>query len=340
MVHAQPIPDLSRFAPIAQEAVVLACLSLKAGAASLSALKTPLRGLVSPEELSTAVSALVARGEVQEGKTIALTAAGRTRAKRVLGADSEAQWSTVRKERLPLLVLGMDPDDEEIRQRFAKGDALQWSTIAVAFGLPKEAGASASALVSDLVWRLLRGAMPDLVGKGPYPLIAKPGVVELALLAGVAGVSAKNVTTVKVAINALTAVSVGLEKVTGAALRDRLIQIGMQQVPAADGAGHVKPRANGAGTFALNVKEVARTLTTPPFQGRVAIAQVYDAYGRLHEDAGSLASFKERLAEAARAREIELGRLDLPERMSKELRQRSETRLGTDEVHFVIVHRS
>jgi hypothetical protein len=81
---------------------------------------------------------------------------------------------------------------------------------------------------------------------------------------------------------------------------------------------------------------VAEELTTPPFQGRVAIAQVYDTYGRIHPDAGSLQSFKARLVEAAKARTLVLGRLDMPEGMSRELRERSETSWGSDEVHFVI----
>jgi len=84
------------------------------------------------------------------------------------------------------------------------------------------------------------------------------------------------------------------------------------------------------------VKQVAEQLTTPPFQGRVAIAQVYDAYGRIHSDAGSLASFKARLIEAAKTHEILLGRLDLPERMDKDLRVRSETPWDTEYVHFVL----
>ena len=95
------------------------------------------------------------------------------------------------------------------------------------------------------------------------------------------------------------------------------------------------PRA-ADGSFAARVKQVAEKLTTPPFQGRVAIAQVYDAYGRIHPDAGSLQSFKARLVEAAKARTLVLGRLDMPEGMPRDLRERSETLRNSDEVHFVI----
>jgi hypothetical protein len=39
---------------------------------------------------------------------------------------------------------------------------------------------------------------------------------------------------------------------------------------------------------------------------------------------------------AAKGRELELGRLDLPERMDRDLRLRSEAPWGNDTVHFVI----
>jgi Protein of unknown function (DUF559) len=57
---------------------------------------------------------------------------------------------------------------------------------------------------------------------------------------------------------------------------------------------------------------------------------------RIHPDASSLASFKARLVEAAKARTLVLGRLDMPEGLPRELRERSETSWGSDEVHFVI----
>jgi len=90
-------------------------------------------------------------------------------------------------------------------------------------------------------------------------------------------------------------------------------------------------------TFAKRVMKIAKTLHTQPFADRVAIAQVYDAYGIPYPDAGSLKSFKERLVNAAKRRELNLGRLDLPERMESELRERSVTTWGYEEVHFVIV---
>ena len=124
--------------------------------------------------------------------------------------------------------------------------------------------------------------------------------------------------------------AVGLPRCDASGLRKQLIRIGLKResTPA-----ELPLQPDG---FAARVKEVAKSLSTPPFQGRVAIAQIYDAYGRVHADAGSLASFKERLVAAAKERELRLGRLDLPERMDRDLRLRSEVFWGTDTVHFVI----
>jgi len=109
--------------------------------------------------------------------------------------------------------------------------------------------------------------------------------------------------------------------------------------------GHGAPRAAerrppGVSTpepsFADRVKDVAYKLETPPFPTRVAISQVYDAYGRKYPDAGTLASFKERLVQAGKAREINLGRLDMPEGLPSDVRNRSAAPWGDDEVHFVL----
>jgi hypothetical protein len=188
---------------------------------------------------------------------------------------------------------------------------------------------STNAVATELIWQLLRQGMPGVVGKGPFPALQKLGTIERTLLAGFAGIKAK---TLPEAINGVAALALGLEKVSADTLREQLIKIGVSR---ADMQASSPETTNGS--FAHRVLVVAETLSTPPFQGRVAIAQVYDAYGKVHADAGSLQSFKERLVQSAKAREIDLGSLDLPERMSKDLRQRSETRWGSDEVHFVII---
>jgi hypothetical protein len=317
-------PDIARFSPISLEDLTLAYLGAARRAVSTATLKARLRPFTEPAAVETALATLVVDGKVVTEKTVVLTRTGKDAAKRVLGRDVNATWERLYKHRLPLLVLGLDPDHSDIRLKFAKSDALTSAAITVAFDLKTEYIADKAAVCGELVWRLLRSALPEVIGKGPFPLIDKLGTVERVLLAGLAKTPAK---TINDAVGGLRALAVGLPKCDARGLRKQLICIGLQR-----GSKPPKP----PDIFASRVKEVAKSLSTPPFQGRVAIAQVYDAYGRVHHDAGSLARFKERLVAAAKGREIELGRLDLPERMDRDLRLRSEAPWGTDSVHFVI----
>lgn len=104
----------------------------------------------------------------------------------------------------------------------------------------------------------------------------------------------------------------------------------------AETAGRAAPSPTAKG-FATQVQAIANKLSTPPFQDRVSIAQVYDEYKKQNSSAESLEDFKKNLVKAASVdRSIQLGRLDLPERMERSLRDRSTAMWGRDEVHTVI----
>jgi hypothetical protein len=322
-----PRPDIARFSPISLDDFTLASLGAAHRAVSSATLKARLRAFTDPAAIENSLAALAAGGKATTGKTIVLTNTGKDAAKSVLGRDVNATWESLYSQRFPLLVLGLDPDNSDIRHKFGKAEALTFAAIAVSFNLGTEDVFNKTGVCSELVWRLLRSALPGIIGKGPFPPISRLGNVERALLAGL---SKTRGNTVIEAIGGLRALAVGLPHCNPKELRKQLIRIGLLRGlrPA-----RLPPQPDG---FATRVKEIAKSLSTPPFQGRVAIAQVYDAYGRLHPDAGSLASFKERLVTAARGRELELSRLDLPERMDRDLRLRSEAPWGTDTVHFVI----
>jgi hypothetical protein len=333
-----PQPKLERFSAIPAATVMLAYLSRVSKPIALGSLRTNFRLLLTEEVVQQVVAALVAKGEVAEGKVLSLTPAGRKAALNGLGRDANATWDYIKTKRLPLLALGLDADDPDVRRRFANADALKAAAIAVAFGLPKQAMEGRSAIVSEIVWQVLRSTASGVIGKGPFPTIDKPGVTERVILSGLAAVQAKSIPK---AVDALAARAVGLEKTGSEALRSRLVVVGLersqQSLPPHSGeTGSSAAGLNGVGEFAANVSKVAAQLVTPPFQDRVAIAQVYDAYGRDYPDAGSLENFKKRLVGAAKAHRLQLGRLDLPERMARELRQRSETLWDRDEVHFII----
>jgi len=329
MTKNLPRPDISRFLPISAEVVTLSYLGLARRPLSPSTLKSRLSAFVGPESVDAALASFVADGRTAIEKTITLTKMGRDEAKRVLGRDAGEDWEKVWKLRLPLMALGLNPDEPNTRRKFAKADALTAATIAVSFALPTDNMASKNAVCGELIWRILKEALPEVVGKGPFPAIDKLGTVEQVVLAGVANVRAR---TIKEVVSGLSAAAVGLKNGDADGLRRQLIRIGVQR--ATRDTKSPSPFADDG--FAARIKEVAGSLSTPPFQGRVAIAQVYDAYGKVHPDAGSLASFKERLVRAAKARVLDLGRLDLPERMDRDLRLRSAAQWGTDEVHFVV----
>jgi hypothetical protein len=88
--------------------------------------------------------------------------------------------------------------------------------------------------------------------------------------------------------------------------------------------------------FAATVRDLARTQTTHPFAGRVAIAQVYDAGIQRGLDFGALEGFKLRIAEAGRAGLLDLERYDIAGPMDASLRDRSRTAFGRDVRHFIV----
>ncbi|MDQ0503778.1 hypothetical protein [Xanthobacter agilis] len=362
---AFPRADLSRFAPLAAGDLLLAYLGGQKTAPTLKALADKLKDLLGAEPIVAAASELAERGLATleakpKGRSrtqpnpadakVVLTDAGRDAASALLGSGPKLTWPKVMTQRLLPLCLGLDPNGASTR--LAKPKERQAAIIATAFGLPKET-IGLNAVCEELVWRTLKAGLGPLLGTSRMPIIKTLGITEWVILAGLGGlpehrpVREKDKTEV---LNALTGAAVGLPEADDKAAVFRVLRLSLAR---AGGMGAASPHptptpppaatptvngADGAG-FAERVRQVAAALTTPPFQGRVAIAQVYDAYGREHPDAGSLQSFKARLIAAAYANLLELGRLDMPERMDRDLRLRSEAAWGRDCVHFVITGR-
>jgi len=321
-MYSLPKAELTRFTALDPTLIVQAYLSKSKGL-PLGKLKSGLKSLVGAKEIDRTVEKLTASGTIfEERKCLRIAKESEDRVRKSLGRDAERPWKKLLAFRFPALALGLDPDEPTVRRGLRSRGNLQAAIVGVAYGLPKESLRSANAVRSELVWRVLRAAMPEIIGSGPFPSVDKPNAIDIKILSGLAGVRAK---TIDQATTALAAKILGVHGTKIEELRRQLIKIGRRP--------EFAPATNG---FAERVKDVAQSLSTPPFQGRVAIAQVYDAYGRRHPDAGSLESFKQRLVHAAKARAIDLSRLDMPERMSDELRHRSKTQWGSDEVHFVV----
>lgn len=343
-----PKPDSSRFAALDPADLVLAYLAGQKTALSAKLLARRLAAVADAATVAAGTATLCDRGLVSANAQVVLHEAGRAAGKTLLGRDAGSRWEDVLTRRLFPLSLGLDPEAAELRTRLARPDARQAAVIAIAYGLPAEMVGRKVQVCSELVWRTLEAGLGALLGQGRLPEITKPGVTERVLLAGLAGGTAKSMPE---AVKLVAFAALGRPPGDPAALRNGTIALALANARRGPAAATTPPVAQPAsppakasdgpadGVFAGRVTEVAQALTTPPFQGRVAIAQVYDAYGRAFPDAGSLQSFKERLIAAAFARQLELGRLDMPEYMDKELRQRSEAAWGRDFVHFVITDR-
>lgn len=350
-----PQADPSRFKPLAATDLVLAYLASQKTAPDTAKLAKALRALIATDQVAATTTALVADGRVNlvtpptKGKSkagkakVELTETGRQAAATLLGRDTGATWSQLLLRRFLPLILGLDPEAGEVRTRLARPEGQQNALIAIAFGLPAEVAGRKAAVQSELVWRTLKAGLGAVVGSGRFPEIPKPGVTERVILAGLAGLqTTPKVPTAAAIMKALTGAAVGLKEASTSAAVAHAIAHALGQRGEAERPEPPPPSLSPSGDaagFAARVQAVAEALTTPPFQGRVAIAQVYDAYGRVHPDAGSLQSFKERLVAAAFKQLLQLGRLDLPERMDRDLRLRSEAPWGRDLVHFVITDR-
>lgn len=292
-------------------------------------LQASLRKYASAPLVDAALQIGMERGHLLVAEErVELTEAGRVAAREALGLDGEEGRDKLVERRFPIQALGLDPDDAEVRRRLGGPRELVGAIVAVGFGLPATATLSTRHTCSELIWRTLRAALPEVVGSGPFPLVEESDVVGSRILAGLAGVAEGSTSQVlkHLAGQALMIASSQVE-----ALRLRLVQIGLiQGIDASPLAA--APLTSDEG-FAERVRETAAGLETPPFRGRVAIAQVYDAFGA---DCGSLHHFKERLVEVARERFLDLSSLDVPEYMEPDLRDRSATPWGEDRMHFVV----
>jgi len=198
----------------------------------------------------------------------------------------------------PALALGFDPASKTAGRLAKTPDNLRAALLVSLFQMPLDkANATMPGVVSALVLRGLAGA--DLrAAEQP----------ELKALAQTAGDLSKP------------------EKLRQTIVRAALALDQSGAAPAS--AATVETRSDPA--FAKSVQALADRLSTPPFSNKVAIAQVYDAYGREHRDAGSLESFKGKLLAAHDDNLITLHPLDAPRALDDDLRERSriETRYG------------
>ncbi|MEN0065218.1 MAG: hypothetical protein AAGA48_23945, partial [Myxococcota bacterium] len=267
------------------------------------------------------------------GSRLVLSDAGRSRAEAFLGADKTSRWEQIRDRRLPIVALGLDPDSGDVRRRLRHPQNFIGAICGVTFDVAERARLSVKDVRTELVWRVVKDRMADLIGPGPFPVIDPAGPVATVILASLADTRRQNIDHV---MSDLAAKAIGSPSSTIKALRQRLLELGV-----APSTEVINGAVMGSGgnqvdlPFSARVLALVRSMETPPFVGRVAIAQVFDAYGAKYQDGTTLEDFKQSLVKAAKSRELQLDSLELPEMMDPALRDRSMTKWNRENVHLV-----
>lgn len=338
-----PKASLNHLAPVASGLPVLARLGISGHGSSardvIEKVLTPL--YPSPSVFSTALASLTTFGHlvISRGNYCRITKDGRRHAESALGPLLGRDWSDVSAS-LVALALGYDPSKADIRQFFTRRDNMECAALARLYGSFGGVGAlpSRNALRAALL-RTFVAVRPQYETAFTEVSMHNTSrdIADRTVLLAAAGL---NRGTQREGEIALLRRALGLRtEAPNAAIPEALIRNAIakslpQTQPVASGERTADKAALQA--FASVVRELAKTLRTAPFAGRVAIAQVYDAGATRRLDFGSLDEFKARVAEAGRAGLLDLERYDIAGPMDNALRERSRTAFGRDERHFIV----
>lgn len=336
-------PSVAHLAPIDPGLPILAFLAVSGhGSSSRSAVEKQLAALYPDHgKIGTALEKLAAE------RNITLSAAGRCRITDQGRSAAEAQlgkllgrsWAEVRTRSLAGAVLGIDPRTAKARAYLSRKDNIECAALARLYNLPRlGAMPSRAELRSALLRALLITRLPECepaLMETPMQKTSRDAIGRAVML-GAAGLkrgTARDAETILLR-RALSLNPQGKDDVTEALIRAGLSKNAAQLLTQPEVNG--KASSDDLASFAITVRDLAKTLQTAPFTGRVAIAQVYDAAVGRGLDFGSLDAFKERVAAAGRAGLLDLERYDIAGPMDAVLRDRSRTAFGRDERHFIV----
>ncbi len=350
---ALPRYSLERLAAVPPRLIILALLGTTGhGAAARDALEKMLRPLLAaPRTFDAALTALADDGLITLSKTgrCRITPAGRREAEGVLGPVLGRSWSDVVGRGLAALALGMDPRGADTPRYLARRDNLEGAAFACLYGLKTPGPRPSRSEVRFLFLRALVSArLPEC--EAAFTEITMQNTlrdpVSRALMLGAAGLSRG---TLRDAEGALLRKALDVSPDEGGSIAESLVRHAAGKGAMRPPAGVplpkltlVQPKQPAASEgdeladFAATVRDLARTQTTHPFAGRVAIAQVYDAGVQRGLDFSTLEAFKQRIAEAGRAGLLDLERYDIAGPMDAALRDRSRTAFGRDVRHFIV----
>lgn len=267
---------------------------------------------------------------------------GRAKAEERLGPLTGRSWSDVMSRLLPGLALGLDMRVQKARAYLARKDNLESAALARLFNvkgvgrMPSRAGVRFALLRAFLLARMpeCEPAITEITMQN-----TSRDAISRAILLGAAGLKRG---TLRDAETALLRQALTMDGEAKGIVAENLVRASLvkstAQMPKAAPLPSVALREDkdDLADFAATVRDLARTLHTAPFTGRVAIAQVYDAGIMRGLEFGSLEDFKERVAAAGRAGLIDLERYDIAGPMDSVLRDRSRTAFGRDERHFIV----
>lgn len=311
----KPAPDATGLYPISVEDYLLTYLYTMNAAATPGQIAGWNKTYVDKKAVENSLDGLAQRGLVEvEGNKLSLSKAGRTAAEKLAGGRFD------KKKRddllLPALALGVPPSSKDAA-RLGRPDLLRATLLTTLYNLPLDrAAATMTQVVSAFVIRALAGKAGQARGDGRLKDLAEdlgdlsdPGRLRTALLRA--------------------ALRLGQDEPLDP------VQPGSAPTPPKPEPPNADRQDDDLAGFAQRVQALASAMTTPPLSDAVAIAQVYDAYGRQHADAGTLEVFKARLLTCQGKRLLDLRTLDRPEALERELRTRSEIQSRYRNFHLI-----
>ena len=332
-------PDPARLVAIDPSLPVLAFLAVSPeGMAKRTEVEAALGSLYAgAATLEAALKASADHIEYLKGGKLRLTDIGRHAAEAALGPLARRSWAEISLRALPALTLGLDPKAPATAAYLARRDNLENAALGLLYGVTLPGAMPTRTLVRFALLRsLLIARMPECepaLMETPMQNASRD-VIGRAVMLGAAGM---NNGTMRDAEKALLQKALGLASDSREELIEALIRASLgRNTPRLPLRIRIESAAQELTGFANTVRELAKTLRTAPFEGRVAIAQVYDAGIARDLDFGTLDEFKSRVVTAARAGLLDLERYDIAGPMDSALRERSRTAFGRDERHFIV----
>jgi hypothetical protein len=289
------------------------------------------------EALEAAIKASAQSVETLRGGKLRLTDSGLAKCEDALGKLAGRSWAELQMRALVGLALGLEPKASATSTYLARRDNVESAALGLLYAAT-EPGATPTRAETRfaLLRRLILARMPECepaLMETPMQNASRD-VIGRAVMLGAAGMTQG---TMRDAEKALLQKALGLTSDSREELVEALIRASLgRNTPRLPLRIRIESAAQELTGFAKTVRELAKTLRTAPFEGRVAIAQVYDAGIASGLDFGALDDFKSRVTAACRAGMLDLERYDIAGPMDSTLRERSRTAFGRDERHFIV----